>query len=269
MNQTPSRIVRAGLAAPARTAIGSTLLGGALTALSGAPQQLAGLLHHRFPTVAVTGMTGVGKTRLADRLARHTPAPGSLEVGSSVMERRTRRSARGRGFRFRVVPGDNAATRLGALDEVFHDEPVDGVLHVVAYGYATPRRPAGISGPAQADPAQLLAAELEDWAITAHRIAAMAVRRDRPVWLVIVVTKTDLYPGAIDEALRYYSPGGGSAFGVKLDELRALAGGARLSIDVLPMCAEGGAKGSAMPEKRCAEMLAALETRLAQLSGHV
>ena len=48
------------------------------------------------------------------------------------MERRTRRNARLRGYRFRVVPGENAATRLGALDEVFHDEPVDGVLHVVA-----------------------------------------------------------------------------------------------------------------------------------------
>ena len=115
--------------------------------------------------------------------------------------------ARLHGFRFLVVPGDNAATRLGALDEVFHDEPVDGVIHVVANGHATPRRTAGTTGTATATREEQLAAELEDWAITSHRIASMAVRRDKPVWLVIAVTKTDLYPDELDEVVDYYSPG--------------------------------------------------------------
>ena len=189
------------------------------------------------------------------------------------MERRTRRSAKGKGFRFRVVPGDNAATRLGALDEVFHDDPVDGVLHVVAWGHATPRRTAGTSGDAAATREEQLAAELEDWTITAHRIASMALRRDRPVWLVIVVTKADLFPDEVDDAVRYYSPGSGSPFAAKLDELRSLAGGARLSVDVLPMCtepAEGGTKAARKDaDKRCSAMLTALESRMAQLSGHV
>lgn len=84
-------------------------------------------------------MTGVGKTALANRLSR-TSGAETAEVGSATMEHRTRRNTRMRGFRDRVVPGENAATRLGALDDVFHDEPVDGVLHVVSYGHATPRR---------------------------------------------------------------------------------------------------------------------------------
>jgi hypothetical protein len=254
-----------------RAALGTTIAGGALAALSQAPERASRLLRHRYPTVAVTGMTGVGKTRLADRLSRRASAQSgdAPDVGSAVMERRTRRNARLRGYRFRVVPGENAATRLGALDEVFHDEPVDGVLHVVAYGHATPRRAGGTSGAALATREEQLAAELEDWAITAHRIAGMAVRRERPTWLVIAVTKADLFAGDVDAAVRYYSPGSGSPFGDRLDELRALAGGAKLSIDVLPVCAQGGDKRSAMPEKACTELLNRLELRMAQLSGHV
>jgi hypothetical protein len=251
-----------------RTALGATVAGGVLTAVSSAPERVNRLLRHRFPTVAVTGMTGVGKSHLADRLARRSSDADVVEVGSAVMERRTRHSRRLRGFRFRVVPGENAATRLGALDEVFYDEPVDGVLHVVAYGHATPRRTAGTTGAATATRAEQLRAELEDWAITSHRIAAMAVRRDKPVWLVIAVTKADLYPDEVDEAVRYYSPGSGSPFAEKLDALRALAGGARLSVDVLPVSSQGGDGKSAISAKRAGAMVDALATRLAQLSGH-
>ena len=256
-----------------KAALGTTIAGGALAALSQAPERASRLLRHRYPTVAVTGMTGVGKTRLADRLSRRASSQATAEaghdVGSAVMERRTRRTTKLRGYRFRVVPGENAATRLGALDEVFHDEPVDGVLHVVSHGHATPRRTGGTTGAALASREDQLAAELEDWAITAHRIASMAVRRERPTWLVIAVTKADLFADDIDEAVHYYSPGSGSPFGDRLDELRALAGGAKLSVDVLPVCAQGGGRKSAMPDKVASEMLARLELRLAQLSGHV
>ena len=252
-----------------KAAIGTTIAGGALAALSQAPERASRLLRNRYPTVAVTGMTGVGKTRLTDRLTKRATSESSQEVGSAVMEKRTRRNARMRGYRFRVIPGENAATRLGALDEVFHDEPVDGVLHVVANGYATPRRTGGTSGTAAATREEQLSAELEDWSITAHRIASMAVRRERPTWLVVAVTKADLFAGDIDAAVHYYSPGSGSPFGDKVDELRGLAGGARLSIDVLPVCAQGGGRKSSMPDKACTDLLNRLELRLAQLCGHV
>ena len=55
--------------------------------------------------------------------------------------------------------------------------------------------------------------------MTPSGIASMALRRDKPVWLVIVVTKADLFPDEVDDAVRYYSPGSGSPFAAKLDEL--------------------------------------------------
>ena len=267
MSHPPSRF-RTLLPSSSRAAIGATVAGGVLTTLASAPDRMGRLFRRRFPMVAVTGMTGVGKSQLADRLTKRAAGNGVAEVGSAVMERRTRRSPRLHGFRFLVVPGDNAATRLGALDEVFHDEPVDGVVHVVAYGHATPRRAAGTTGTGSATREEQLAAELEDWTITSHRIASMAVRRDRPIWLVIAVTKADLYPDEVDEAVHYYSPGSGTPFGDKVDALRALAGGAKLSIDVLPVSSQGGDRKSALSNKQAGAMVDALVTRLAQLSGH-
>ncbi|YAL82909.1 GTPase [Dermacoccaceae bacterium W4C1] len=264
MTPPAARFGRAALSGPGRAAIG-TGAAGALSALSGLPQHASGLMRRRFPSVAVTGMTGVGKSRLADRLAKRTNSITDDEAGSATLERRTSRSARMHGFRFRVVPGDNAATRLGALDEVFHDDPVDGVLHVVAYGHATPRRAAGVTGQAATDREAALAAELEDWAITAHRIASMAIRREKPIWLVIAVNKTDLFPEEIEQAVAYYSPGGNSPFSTKIDELRALAGGARLSIDVLPVSA--GAQADADEPSKA--LVSALEKRMGRLSGHL
>ena len=92
MSQTSSRI-RTILPTSSRTALGATVATGLLTALASAPERMSRLLRDRYPMVAVTGMTGVGKSQLVDRLTRRSTDEAVAEVGSAVMERRTRRGA--------------------------------------------------------------------------------------------------------------------------------------------------------------------------------
>jgi hypothetical protein len=96
----------------------------------------------------------------------------------------------------------------------------------------------------------------------------MAIRRPQPTWLVIVVTKADLYADRVDDVVRSYSPGSGTPFGDRVDELRALAGAAKLSVDVLPACSHLEDASGLDAATRDA-YLARLEARMAQLSGHV
>ena len=95
----------------------------------------------------------------------------------------------------------------------------------------------------------------------------MAIRRPQPTWLIVVVTKADLFADDLDAVVRSYSPGSGTPFGDQLDDLRALAGAAKLSVDVLPVCSL--VEGDAVSLEQRDAYLAALESRMAQLSGHV
>ena len=194
-------------------------------------------------------------------------AEGVPEAGSAVVERRVRRGRLLRGFRFRVVPGENAATRLGGLDEVFHDSPVDGVLHVVANGYATGRRPAGTTGAAQvvAGGAARRGAGGLDGHRAPHRLAwpyAASGRRGWSSWSPRSTSSTSPWRTSCGAT----HPRSGTAFGNRLDELRALAGAAKLSIDVLPVCSHLE-EGSSVSRSQRDAYLAALEARMAQLSG--
>ena len=115
-----------------------------------------------------------------------------------------------------------------------------------------------------ASAAEQLAANINFGAI------AKAEELKKRIWFTLgalIVFRLGTYiplPGIDPEALRQTLDEALSQTRETLDELRALAGGAKLSIDVLPVCAEGEGRKAAMPD-----LLGRLELRLAQLSGHV
>ena len=88
-NPVGRRLGKSGAAA----AVGTTLATTALAALANAPARFARLFHKRYPLIAVTGMTGVGKTALSNRLSR-TSGAETADGGSATLDHGTRRTPR-------------------------------------------------------------------------------------------------------------------------------------------------------------------------------
>jgi hypothetical protein len=211
-------------------------------ALAAARTRLPDAYRSRHPIVAVTGLGGSGKTVLVhqacSRKANYTP----LEFESPTVEKQSWRSGLS-GMRFRIVPGGDVAARRTGFEQLFHSDPVDGVVHVVADGLATARP----GTPEARDESLSLDAyramqrerEVEDFRQTATHIASLVGESRKPVWLLIAVTKTDLlHPQvAADVVENYYSLHGHSAFAEVLRDLRRRVGDAGLTTAVMPVYA--------------------------------
>ncbi len=141
-------------------------------------------------------------------------------------------------IRLSVLPGQDSPNKLFALDELFDGEvAVDGVIHVVANGFSTIRSPF----------AQQLALNLEDYrqAIFKEEIEDLSDICERtrksvrlshkPAWILVAVTKIDLYYNSIEEARdRHFSEQ--SDFTKRIQKLSNQVGSDRFTWDVLPVC---------------------------------
>jgi hypothetical protein len=211
-------------------------------ALAAARTRLPDAYRSRHPIVAVTGLGGSGKTVLVhqacSRKARYTP----LEFESPTVEKQSWRSGLS-GMRFRIIPGGDVAARRTGFEQLFHSDPVDGVVHVVADGLATarPGTPEARDESLSLDAYRALQREreVEDFRHTATHIASLVGESRKPVWLLIAVTKTDLlHPHvAADIVENYYSLHGHSPFAEVLRDLRRRVGDNGLTTAVMPVYA--------------------------------
>jgi hypothetical protein len=249
--------------------------------IGAARNQLPDLYRSRNPLIAVTGLGGSGKTVLVHQVCRRKGEYSPLEYESTTVERQSFRSGLS-GMRFRIVPGGDVAARRTGFAELFHGDPVDGVVHVVADGLATARpgtpeaRDAGLS--LDAHRARQREREVEDFRETATHIASLVGASRRPVWLLIAVTKTDLLHPAVAEDVveNYYSQYGSSPFADVLRELRRQVGEAGLTTAVMPVYAlaqDYEFHGERIPTRGTAAdrdaRLDAFRQRLRHLTGQV
>lgn len=211
-------------------------------AVKAARDRLPEVYRSRFPVIAVTGLGGSGKTVLVHQVCARKGDYTPLEFESPQVEKQTWRSGLS-GMRFRVVPGGDVAARRIGFAELFHNDPVDGVVHVVADGLATARagtpeaRDLGLT--LDAHRARQREREVEDFRETATHIASLVGESRRPVFLLVAVTKTDLlHPQvAADVVENYYSLHGRSPFADVLRDLRRQVGDAGLTTAVMPVYA--------------------------------
>lgn len=203
--------------------------------------RLATLLLGNRSRIAVTGAEGAGKTVLADHLTGIAYGPDyELPAQSMDLEKRKLR-AKGQRMGLAVVPGQEMPVRRETLADLFDGrKPLDGVVHVVANGFARPRE---FLAEQALDEAGTTLQELREavWDREATVLAEicqevrrmMGRHRSTRLWLILVVNKMDLFsePDDLRNARERYLTG---RFRDPLDNLQRDVGGDRLQIEARP-----------------------------------
>jgi hypothetical protein len=195
--------------------------------------------------LAFTGMQGAGKTVLLDHLTGKAQGKDYKKPRQSqALERGALKSARRR-IRVSVVPGQNAEPRHVALDELFRGKkPVQGVIHVVSYGYASIRNEDAARAMVKELKLSTLAKyakyqmerELEDLEQTCEAIRASHRKHHAPRWLLVAVDKIDLYHDRLSKAREYYSSMNDSPFTERLRLLSRQVGEDFFRWEAAPVC---------------------------------
>jgi hypothetical protein len=195
-------------------------------------------------TIAFTGMEGVGKTVLFDHLTRKSEKPGyklphrsqKLEKGKVDGEKR---------LVLHVIPGQDSNPRHCAIEELFLGKvPVDGIIHVVSFGYSVIREEQSKWILVQDRNISTLTKflnyqrkrEIADLEATCDAIRQSHRRFHKPTWMVIALDTVDLYADKDEEArTRYQDPTG--EFHQRLVELQNQVGRDFFRWELLPVCA--------------------------------
>lgn len=196
-------------------------------------------------SLAFTGMEGAGKTVLLDHLTGKALRTDYKKPRQSQTLERGVVQSPGRRIRVAVVPGQNAEPRHVALDQLFHGKnPIQGVVHVVSYGYASTRnedlaramvKDLKLSTLAKYAKYQM-ERELEDLEQTCEAIRASHRKHHAPGWLLVAVDKIDLYHDRLPKAREYYSPMNDSPFTERLRTLARQVGEDFFRWEAAPVC---------------------------------
>ena len=199
--------------------------------------------------IVFTGLGGAGKSVLLDFLTGkgfeqgyQPPKPSqSVEKGklSSALKKGKPRMA------LSVIPGQDDFPRLQSLDESFLGKKgVDGVIHVVSNGFvelrSLPDRNVLVKETKLQTIEQFrqyqLNKELKDLDETCEIIRKSIHKHQKPKWLLVAVTKVDLFYDKLSEAREYYSSSGKSKFAKRLKELQIQVGTDNFRWETVPVC---------------------------------
>ncbi|WP_327415341.1 hypothetical protein [Streptomyces sp. NBC_01233] len=217
-----------------------------------------GLVRH---TLAFTGESGAGKTMLFGALSEGGARLGGQETTKSLTAELGHRSLILGSLRIRVsalvVPGQVAQERDRAMNRILseHTSP-KGIVHVVCWGHnkvwnrsnqnvleRAARDSSGALTP-ESIRAWHLEKELADFEQLCDRINETRAAERSLRWLVVAVSKADLYWDRIEEVRDYYIPGSDASTQPPAGEsgfctaLRDLADQTGIQIAVVPISSQ-------------------------------
>lgn len=194
--------------------------------------------------VVVTGAAGSGKTVLTTSLHGEVKDHEWKEPQSSTSIERHAISLGEWTKIFSVIPGQDIASREIGLNEAFNSHKgLDGVVHVVDFGFTSSRSEVGdqkliADGVTTIEDIRNynMQKELDEFKRVCNLIANASANKRGPKWLVIAVNKADLYLDKIDDAKMYYHPDGSGVFVAELNRLLQRVGSNQLKCRVVPLC---------------------------------
>lgn len=209
-------------------------------------ERISAALFGKKRSVIFTGMPGVGKTVLFDHLSGKAYNQGYQPPLTSTVVEAGRMRTRKERVRISVIPGQEAANRLVALNELFLGKrAVNGVVHVVANGFITLRGSTakqvlveeGKLTTIDQYRAHQLRQELQDLDATCQIVRQSLLKHRKPTWMLIAVSKADLYYESIAQVESYYSPSGTGPVVDRLRKLQDQVGRDNFSWDAAPVSA--------------------------------
>ncbi|MGK3985542.1 hypothetical protein WME99_21025 [Sorangium sp. So ce136] len=196
----------------------------------------------RKTRIAVTGPAGVGKSVLRDALTERMGVE-YRPPGQSEQVERHRRSVGKKRLEFIVLPGQDASPRMDGENELL-EKPVDGLIYTACFGFTTIRADiakrhliAHGQSTLEAFREAQKQADLEHLDQTISYVRRMFARHAQPRWMIVAVTKFDLFSTESRAAEEYYSPAGTGPFVERMKSLHHRLGTDRFRWSAMPVCA--------------------------------
>ncbi|WP_417825009.1 hypothetical protein [Thalassospira lucentensis] len=195
-------------------------------------------------SIAVVGQGGIGKSVLVDHITGKAFKPNyKLPPKSRKIEKGLTKSQENR-LALTVAPGQGGP-QVDAFNKVFSTKgkTVDGIIFVAGNGLVSLRQEASIERYIKENNYDLdtfrreqLKDELDYLKQITNQVRMAQSRERKPRWLMVAVTKVDLYHSDLPAAEKYYSPHGDSQFSRALNKLKALVGADNFEWDSAPVC---------------------------------
>jgi hypothetical protein len=220
--------------------------------------KVADTFWRKRKTIAVTGLSGAGKTVLRDYLRSagrslgYSPPATSYSTETGKLSATYRQNMRSleevphKQIELIVIPGEEGGgtSRRQILEKHFGGEnPPDVVIHVVCYGYILVRHPLARQALVKEGKLETLNAfrefqlqrELDDLDSIIEWIRRAQKKHKKPSWMLVAANKFDLYHEDHLQVEQYYSPYGKSKFVDKMKKLRNYVGEDDFEWNALPI----------------------------------